>query len=72
LTDTPDPSFIPTNKEEAMDLLTNVWGDSSKLTKEQQEAIRPFFLPEEYLSPVKKEEGAIDLIHAGGDEDVRW
>jgi len=70
LTDTPDPVFIPKNKEEAMDLLTCVWGDSSKLTKEQWEAIRPFFLPEEYLSPVKKEEGAIDPIRAGGDEEV--
>lgn len=50
-----------------MDLLTYVWGDSSKLTREQQEAIRPFFLPEEYLSPVRKEGGSIDLIQACGD-----
>lgn len=44
MTDTPDPSFIPSSKNEAMDLLGEVWGDVTRLTPEQWDATKPFLL----------------------------
>lgn len=44
-----DPNSIPSTKEEAIDLLTQVWGDTSKLTNEQYEAVKPHLLPDGYF-----------------------